>query len=228
MIVPRRSNVTVHSSSISVVVGDGAGDVPAGRRDTVADALRAVGVTVATAHGHAAAVAAASDLVPDVLVLVDGGSAVDRAALGRACSELTVHTPATRLVVLAAVDDELAYETLLHGAFSVLAPAPSAASVLADAVRGTARGESTLSPGCARRLVEDADRAAAASDPFAPTMRLTETEREVLSRLAAGEPVAAIAARHDVTARLVNLHTGYAVAKVHHHVHRARTRALVQ
>jgi DNA-binding NarL/FixJ family response regulator len=228
MIVPRRSNVMGHRASISVVVGDGAGDVPAGRRDTVADALRSVGATVATAHGHDAAVAAAADLVPDVLVLVDGGSAVDRAGLGAVCADLVSHTPATRLVVITAVDDDLAYETLLQGAFSVLAPVPSAALVIVDAVRGAARGESTVSPGCARRLIEDADRAAAASDPFAPNMRLTETEREVLTRLAAGEPAASIAARHDVTPRLVNLHAGYAVAKLHHHVHRARARAMAR
>ena len=29
---------------------------------------------------------------------------------------------------------------------------------------------------------------------------------------------------HGVTARLVNLHTGYAVAKVHHHAQRVRVR----
>jgi hypothetical protein len=33
-----------------------------------------------------------------------------------------------------------------------------------------------------------------------------------------------IAALHGVTARLVNLHTGYAVAKVHHHAQRVRAR----
>ena len=32
---------------------------------------------------------------------------------------------------------------------------------------------------------------------------------------------------HDVTARLVNLHMGYAVAKVHHHLQRVRTRDAV-
>jgi hypothetical protein len=49
----------------------------------------------------------------------------------------------------------------------------------------------------------------------------------VLARLAAGETVKAVARAHDVIPRLVNLHTGYAVTKVHHHVHRLRTREAV-
>ncbi|MCB1005904.1 MAG: hypothetical protein KDB35_17115, partial [Acidimicrobiales bacterium] len=50
----------------------------------------------------------------------------------------------------------------------------------------------------------------------------TATEREVLMGLAAGETPAGIAARHEVTARLVNLHTGYAVAKLQRHAEAAR------
>lgn len=58
--------------------------------------------------------------------------------------------------------------------------------------------------------------------PVRAGVPLSATEREVLLALAAGESPADIAQRHEVTARLVNLHTGYAVAKLQRHAERAR------
>jgi DNA-binding NarL/FixJ family response regulator len=205
------------SNDISVVLG-----VPSEpRRTALVGALAPVATTVAAEATVDRALDAVIDLVPDVVVLDDRG---DRVHTGEACLRSVLRTPATRALLLVEADDELAYESVLQGAFSVLmADAPETSVV--DAVRAAARGESILVPGCARRLLADARRIAATTDPFAPTMRLTETEQEVLRRVSDGDTPSQIAADHDVTPRLVNLHTGYAVAKLHHHVQRVRTRA---
>ncbi len=47
------------------------------------------------------------------------------------------------------------------------------------------------------------------------TPRLTATEREVLQRVANGATIEAVAGLHEVPPRLVHLHAGYALAKVH-------------
>ncbi|HEX7094564.1 MAG TPA: LuxR C-terminal-related transcriptional regulator, partial [Acidimicrobiales bacterium] len=68
--------------------------------------------------------------------------------------------------------------------------------------------------------------ASAHNDPFVHHPRLTPTEHEVLTRLAEGCTPADIAAMHDVSTRLVNLHTGYAVAKLHVQRQRLHAREL--
>jgi NarL family two-component system response regulator LiaR len=192
------------------------------RRAELAAELGASAIVVADEPDPTAALGVAVELVPDVVLL---GEHEDPAETGRLCLATTLRTPAARLVVLVDADDDNAYETLLQGAFSTL---PSAAPVdeVVAAVRSAARGESVIVAGSARRLLDDTERAVA-DDPILPALRLTATEQEVLRRRAEGMTPAEIAALHDVTARLVNLHTGYAVAKVHHHVQRARTRDAV-
>jgi DNA-binding NarL/FixJ family response regulator len=169
---------------------------------------------LATLTGLDDAVERAVDLVPDVLVLDDD---LDRAGLGERCQQLCAALPATRLLVIVAADDDLAYEAVLQGAFCTLAREATTDDVV-NAVRGAARGESVIVPGNAQRLLEDTARVA--GRPGA--LRLTRTEQEVLELIAAGGSPAVIAVHHDVTARLVNLHTGYAIAKVHLHAQRVR------
>jgi DNA-binding NarL/FixJ family response regulator len=194
------------------------------RRAELSSALGDGALVIADEPDLDRALDVAAELVPDVVVLDELD---DRSRTGRACLDATLRTPATRLVVLVAADDDLAYETLLQGAFSTV-PLDTPVADFVAAVRAASRGESTVVPGSARRLLEDATRvAAAATDPFLPALRLTETEQEVLRRRGEGHSPAEIAARHDVTARLVNLHMGYAVAKVHHHLQRVRTRDAV-
>lgn len=163
----------------------------------------------------------AVDLVPDVVLLDDR---LDRARTGELCAFLVLHTPASRIVVLTDADDDMAYEALLQGAFT-LVPNREPAMAIAAAVRGAARGESVVTAGAAHRLLEDIRLVSnSRAEPFARALRLTRTEEEVLVRLGEGRTPSAVASMHDVTPRLVNLHTGYAVAKVHHHVLRVRTR----
>jgi DNA-binding NarL/FixJ family response regulator len=206
-------------TDITVVLGVGGS-----RRAELSTALAATALVVADEASGYDALDLTADLVPDV-VLIDEQD--DRVGLGRACLHSTLRTPATRLVVLVEDDDELAYETLLQGAFSTL-PIDAPVDEVVAAARSAARGESTVVAGSARRLLADARRASRGDiDPTVPALRLTATEEEVLARRAAGETSADIAAQHDVTARLVNLHMGYAVAKVHHHLQRVRTRDAV-
>jgi DNA-binding NarL/FixJ family response regulator len=202
-------------TDISVVLGVGGA-----RRAELAAALGDATLVLADEPGAAPALDATEVLVPDVVLLDEHDG---RALTGEACRAAALRTPAVRLVVLVDADDELAYELILEGAFATVdATSPPAAIV--DAVRAAARGESTIVAGSARRLLEDARRVERNLDPRIPALRLTATEEEVLGRRSDGLASVDIAALHDVTARLVNLHMGYAVAKLHHHVQRARAR----
>jgi DNA-binding NarL/FixJ family response regulator len=203
------------SISVLVVISDEA------TRARLRAELEARCEVVADAESFDTARARAIELVPDV-VLVD--DRLGRDALGEFCFGVLVDTPATHVVALVENDDDVAYETLLQGAFS-LVPRESEPGAVVDSVIGAARGESVLTAGSARRLLEDLQKVAAApGEIFARTLRLTRTEEAVLARLAQGATPAEVAELHDVTARLVNLHTGYATAKVHHHAQRVRIR----
>ena len=69
------------------------------------------------------------------------------------------------------------------------------------------------------RLLHDLDAwAQRSADPLYPPPTLTATEREVLARIGEGVEPEAIAETHAVTTHLVNLHAGFAVAKLHRYV----------
>jgi DNA-binding NarL/FixJ family response regulator len=78
-------------------------------------------------------------------------------------------------------------------------------------VRRTARGEGLVTQQWAERLLQ--------SDV---SPRFTATEREVLHRVANGATIEAVAGLHEVPPRLVHLHAGYALAKVHRAAQDAR------
>lgn len=191
------------------------------RRAELHAALEAVVTVVGSEASIARALQSVAAEVPDVVVLDEREN---RQAVAAACWRTLSHHPATRIVVLSTTDDEQAYEALLQGAFAVLR-GDSAPATVVDAVVGASRGESLVLAGIARLLLEDTKFVATANgDPLTKLVRLTNTEQEVLARLGAGLSSSEIAALHGVTARLVNLHTGYAVAKVHHHAQRVRAR----
>ena len=154
------------------------------------------------------------DTVPDVAI-------IDEAAEGPATPALLAfikeHAPITRVVLLHAEDAPGAYRSLSNGALASVSDDTTAAEV-ADIVRGVARGEARLSARMAAYLIADIDAAAGSPvDVFAPPPTLTLTEREVLTQLARGHTPSQIAEQYNVTARLVNLHTGFAVSKLHHY-----------
>jgi len=153
--------------------------------------------------------------LPDVLLL-DG--LIENPDVRAVSRRLRDWAPATRVLSVNPLDDEAAYTTVVAGAAgSVLADAEPA--VVAAAIVGVARGETVLQQRMASRLIHDIDSwAERAADPLNPPPTLTATEREVLAGLSEGRSSAAIATAHAVTARLVNLHAGFAVAKLHRYV----------
>lgn len=197
-------------------------DADASRRDEIVTTLkeeRAVTVLEATADVERA-VERILELLPDVVILdvkLPNSSALT------ACWTVLQEAPATQMILLAGPEDlEAVYQAITYGAAGCLQRA-EAVEQCGTAVRGVTRGEYLLPPLVANRVLHDVAAYAEAPDhPFGASSPLTATEREVLSSLAGGDTPADIARRHEVTARLVNLHTGYAVAKLQRHAERAR------
>jgi DNA-binding NarL/FixJ family response regulator len=152
------------------------------------------------------AVTAAVGWAPDVVVIADppgeGRTTVElAAAIGAAL-------PASRLLVVteggAAPTDPAGLIGAWVGGVVDLDVGPD----LADAVESLALGEALLDRTMATVALE---RHAAGASAVA----LTPTEEEVLRRLAAGDPVDMLAAEHAVPTRLVRLHAGGALARLH-------------
>ena len=165
---------------------------------------------------------AAVEMVPDVLVAHD---ALGREGFPDLARRLNDEVPVTRFLALTDHDDDLTYEMVRSGVFSVVSTRASIEEIV-SATRSAGRRESVISAGVARRLIDEmARRANMATHPASRPPSLTLTEHEVLTLIARDKLADEIAAIYDVTARLVNLHTGYAVAKLQQHL--AQQRKLV-
>ncbi len=166
-------------------------------------------------HTGADAVERALDVMPDVLVLDARVSDGDARSV---CRQIQEWAPATRVLVISPVDDECLYAIVASGASSALTELAGQCDI-EDAAYRLARGESIIPARAARRLLNDVDAwAARSSDPLYPPPTLTSTEREVLAHISVGECAEEIAAAFGVTSHLVNMHMGYAVAKLHRYV----------
>ena len=165
---------------------------------------------------------AAVEMVPDVLVAHD---ALGREGFPDLARRLNDEVPVTRFLALTDHDDDLTYEMVRSGVFSVVSTRASIEEIV-SATRSAGRRESVISAGVARRLIDEMARTAnMATHPASRPPSLTLTEHEVLTLIARDKLADEIAAIYDVTARLVNLHTGYAVAKLQQHL--AQQRKLV-
>lgn len=158
----------------------------------------------------AQAVATTLTGVPDVLVLDINIADPSADSVVRRISEWA---PATRVLAVGDDDDRL-FGTLLAGAAGAVTRSITPAE-LAGAVIATARGQSLLTSRAAGRIIHHLDQAPRRSADALTPPTLTGTEREVLERLAAGDPPDRIAAAHRVTSHLVNRHAAYAVTKLH-------------
>ncbi len=162
------------------------------------------------------AVACVLTELPDVLLLDVRIADRDARAV---CRRVREWAPATRVVAATPHDDERAYTTVVAGATGVVLLRDDDDTVIRT-LREVVRGEAVLPARAAMRLLHDVDAwARRSADPIYPPPTLTATEREVLARLGEGIGVADIAAEHAVTTHLVNLHAGFAVAKLHRYVH---------
>lgn len=159
-----------------------------------------------------------SEFVPDTVLIDD---AIDRKAVTDAIASIRAASPASRIVVATSQDDATTYGFVRAGAFCIVHTNATPASVLAT-LRGCARGEAVVSPFvavCVGNEIHALQIEGGPNPPYRPPA-LTGTEAEVLIQLGKGRSSESIADEHDVTARLVNLHTGYAIAKLQNHLDR--------
>lgn len=118
--------------------------------------------------------------------------------------------PETRILVLTSFgQDEQIFAAIKAGALGYLLK-DSSAQELVRAIRDVARGELTLHPAIARRLLGEANRPAAASGGT-----LTERELEVLRLLAEGLSNQAIAQKLTLSERTVGAHVSHILKKLH-------------
>ena len=169
--------------SVRVVVADDQGLVRAGFVALLEaqDGIEVVG----QAEDGAQAVALATELVPDVVLMdirmpvLDGLEATRRIAADEALTGV-------RVVVLTTFElDEYVFEALRAGATGFLVKHTEPAE-LVRAVRVAAAGDALLSPGVTRRLVAEFARRAKQRPAASLLEPLTDREREVMALVAEG------------------------------------------
>lgn len=160
------------------------------------------GVEVVAEAGDAAAgLDAVRKHRPDVLITdVTMGESSGLELAERVRAEL----PATRIIVLSMFSsEEFVLRALKAGASAYLLK-DAAAAELELALAASARGETWLSPGASKRLVERVTRPAGAS--AGPLDALTPRQREILKLIAEGVHTKEIAYRLKVSAKTVESH----------------------
>ncbi|MDY6875658.1 MAG: response regulator transcription factor [Chloroflexota bacterium] len=121
-------------------------------------------------------------------------------------------SPHTQVVVLTSfAQDELIFAAIKAGALSYLLKDADAETVL-DAIHAASRGEATLHPRIARRLMAEVTAPAFGRDPAAG---LTAREVEVLHLIAQGRTNAEIGAELVITERTVKAHVSNLLGKLH-------------
>ena len=151
----------------------------------------------------------ARSLQPDVILLdlvmprKDGLAAI---------SEITHDLPGARILVLTSfAEDEYVFPAIKAGAMGYLLKDASPQELL-EAIRAVYRGESSLHPTIARKVLREFTRP---SGPPARAASLTEREGEILLLVAQGLSNRAIAEQLVVSERTVRSHVSAILQKLH-------------
>jgi NarL family two-component system response regulator LiaR len=163
------------------------------------------------------AVQGVAEHVPDV-VLMDlvlplrpGTEPVDQGGV-QATRLIRQISPHSQVVVLTSfAQDELIFSAIKAGALSYLLKDADGETVL-DAIHAASRGEASLHPRIAQRLMDEVTAPAQGRDP---TAGLTAREMEVLRLVAQGRTNAEIAAELVITERTVKAHVSNLLGKLH-------------
>ncbi len=166
-------------------------------------------IVVGEAKDGDEAVFKAHSLQPDVILLdlvmprKDGLAAI---------SEITHDLPGARILVLTSfAEDEYVFPAIKAGAMGYLLKDASPQELL-EASRAVYRGESSLHPTIARKVLREFTRP---SDPPARAARLSEREGEILLLVAQGLSNRAIAEQLVVSERTVRSHVSAILQKLH-------------
>lgn len=151
------------------------------------------------------AITLASTLLPDVILLdllmphMDGTTAV---------REIKRITPTTRIIILTSYyEDDQIFSVIKAGALSYLLKDSSPQELVA-AVRAAARGESTLHPMVAAKVLREMQQQS-------PLDELTPRERDVLVLIARGRSNHEIAVELSIGEQTVKTHVSNILSKLH-------------
>ena len=167
-------------------------------------------LVVGEAGSGGEAVLLAADLAPDVVLMdlvMPGIDGVEATRL------LKQRSPRSQVIVLTSYhEDEHIFPAIRAGALSYLLKGVGLEE-LTEAVRKAARGEATLHPHVAARLVQELH--GSAQDSISLYKTLSEREREVLRLVAEGMSNALIAEKLVISERTVKSHVNNILSKLH-------------
>ena len=156
---------------------------------------------VGEASSGGEAVLLAADLAPDVVLMdlvMPGIDGVEATRL------LKQRSPRSQVIVLTSYhEDEQIFPAIRAGALSYLLKGVGLEE-LTEAVRKAAKGEATLHPHVAARLVQELH--GSAQDTISLYKTLSEREREVLEHVSAMESTAEIASEMYISVNTVKTH----------------------
>lgn len=186
--------------AIRVLLVDDHRLVRAGLRSLLSE-IEGVAVTGEADNGRdALAMTAISP--PDVIVTDIAMAGMNGLGLAEAVRK---SHPAVRVIVLSMHSDPSYVRRALSSGASAYLLKDSATSELEIALRAVVRGESYLSPGVSRAVVEGFVQGAA-DDSQAPLALLTPRQREILKRIAEGETTKEIAYHLELSVKTVETH----------------------